>query len=589
METRGIPCAHLTLFHSLFPLVQLIRPISHIITTTTTTAAASSATIRDDGGGEDGGEDAASLRRTIEVLRLRNARLHEECAAARRRAASAQSDLAASSAESRSLRSENARLRCALDESEIKRVDLREKYAELCKLKDAVLLREYEAWRYIAEVVPRSYWLSLRLDDDDAAEMRLLQRRMREYCHLLRRGERLEHIHIRPDDETDDQVFLIHSDILLPHWYELVTALSQYGKFDHREGHGIPQLAFGRVELSPKVLDMLLATLRTLVVSELVLENNFFGREGPAFVADVVNHNQHLSGVVIEGNPIEGADDMRTICDAATQNLEYLRLVSTFNGNDPALLNVVLDCVAEGDLKALGLHGNDIASRGAGRICAFLTENPSARCPLEVLDLSGNDLNDDDAGRVADALLRNDTLEELHLKDNRITEVGKRRIVRAIFDASGIDACASSNHLCQVYGLEPDVEESGEDAAIGIKVHQVSEINGSRRQSANRAMKIFTVLAAAPSPSGGDGDRRGDGSFLNVELLGDLSYELIPWVLRLAQEFTGFTPQLSFVYTQQTGRRSADWDALYDNEFVDNFAGSAVFELLRSWVVPLLP
>ena len=86
-------------------------------------------------------------------------------------------------------------------------------------------------------------------------------------------------------------------------------------------------------------------------------------------------------------------------------------------------------------------------------------------------------------------------------------------------------------------------------------------------------MKIFTVLAAS------------NQSFLAVECLGKVSYKLVPRVLMLAQEFKRAAPELSRAYEEQTGQASADWDEL--DESVAPL--TSVFELLRSWAVPLLP
>ena len=85
-------------------------------------------------------------------------------------------------------------------------------------------------------------------------------------------------------------------------------------------------------------------------------------------------------------------------------------------------------------------------------------------------------------------------------------------------------------------------------------------------------MKIFTVLSAT------------DDGFFNMNCLGDVSYKLIPDVLRLAQKFTEATPDLSEAYFEQTGQRSADWNQLN----VDTVQITSMFELLRGWAVPSL-
>lgn len=86
-------------------------------------------------------------------------------------------------------------------------------------------------------------------------------------------------------------------------------------------------------------------------------------------------------------------------------------------------------------------------------------------------------------------------------------------------------------------------------------------------------MKIFTMLSAT------DGDE-----FFNMNCLGDVSYKVIPNVLRLTQLFDGETPEFSDFYFEQTGQRSADWSQLNK----DTVPITSMFELLRGWAVPSL-
>jgi len=104
-------------------------------------------------------------------------------------------------------------------------------------------------------------------------------------------------------------------------------------------------------------------------------------------------------------------------------------------------------------------------------------------------------------------------------------------LIELLFNASSLNACAASNHTCNIFGLE----------------HDISPINRFNDPAVNRAMKIFTMLAGST-----------EGEFFNLACLGELSYKLIPHVLTLAQNFTFG---------------------------LDNVAISSVFELLRSWAV----
>ena len=93
-----------------------------------------------------------------------------------------------------------------------------------------------------------------------------------------------------------------------------------------------------------------------------------------------------------------------------------------------------------------------------------------------------------------------------------------------------------------------------------------------RCQGPYELWKIFTILSAT------------DDGFFNMNYLGDVSYKLIPNVLKLAKQVTVATPKLSDFYFEQTGQRSADWSKLN----VNTIPITSIFELLRGWAVPSL-
>lgn len=182
----------------------------------------------------------------------------------------------------------------------------------------------------------------------------------------------------------------------------------------------------------------------------------------------------------------------------------------------PGMLHEFLTSCSAGLLELL-LEENGIGSQGVRAVANFLVTNPS----LEVLYLQNNRLVDADAEVLANALRSNSNLRALCLDGSQINEIGENNLIQAMFDT------------CCVGGL----------------TRGVSAVNCLSREL-NRAMKIFTILAAS------------DESFFDVTCLGKVSYKLIPMVLTLAQSFEKPTPELSNVYEQQTGRKSADWDKL---------------------------
>ena len=174
------------------------------------------------------------------------------------------------------------------------------------------------------------------------------------------------------------------------------------------------------------------------------------------------------------------------------------------------------------------MSDNGIGSQGATAIASFISTNPV----LKMLDVGDNNLGDTGVIMLSYALENNTNLEKIYLGNNNITRLGRQALIEVLFNASSLNACASSNHTCNIFGLE----------------HDISPINRFDDPAVNIAMKIFTMLA-------GSTDK---GEFFNLACLGDLSYKLIPHVLTLAQNFTFG---------------------------LENVAISSVFELLRSWAV----
>ena len=345
--------------------------------------------------------------------------------------------------------------------------------------------------------------------------------RMRKYSNQLRRGDSIEEI----DLWNRSNMMFIHDDILLPYWRELVNALVQYQKFSHRETYGMESFIIWNVELHPIVLGLLAPALKTLPMKGLILGYNHFGRHGLSFTTDILQTNKFLEGIGLRENRIERIEDMQRLCKsiASSSSNTQLGLLSSINGNDTGMLHTIFD--SSHHLEKILLSNNGIGSQGATVIASFISTNPV----LKMLDLGDNNLGDNGAILLSFALaLENNTnLEKIYLGNNNITRLGRQALIEVLFNASSLNACAASNHTCNIFGLD------------------ISPINRFNDPAVNRAMKIFTMLA-------------GSTEYFNLACLGELSYKLIPHVLTLAQNFTFG---------------------------LDNVAISSVFELLRSWAV----
>ena len=438
------------------------------------------------------------------------------------------------------LRDENTELKTRYNE-------LKTKHNELeIKVKDLTLKNEYTEWSYTAEDIPSSHWSDLGFDEEYAQQMRLLISKMHDYTHKLRRGESPKVIELAFEDNQ-----LLHSDILLSHWKEFADALQQYQKYNHRKNYGIERFFLFNVVLQQDVLDILAPALQTLSIKGFGLGRNI-GSDVLSFTADVIKHNPYIQQLGWS-NQIETVDDMQCLC-SSIKNKDFILidLDSSFDGNNLQMMQTILG--ASSQLQQLFLNHNCIGSKSAQLIANFLASNPSVEC----LHLKDNHLNDTAAALLANALKSNTNLQQIDLEDNNgITAIGRKALLESVFNVSSLDTCVASNHKCCIVGLNPDI----------------SKINRYTHPSDNRAMKIFTMLSATD-----------DDEFFNMNCLGDLSFKLIPNVLRMAQKFRGRTPELSEAYFEQTGQRSADWNQLN----VNTVPITSMFELLRGWAVPSL-
>ena len=414
-------------------------------------------------------------------------------------------------------------------------------------VKDLRLKNEYKEWSHMAEDIPASYWIERGFSEEYAECMAEFLGRIKEYTHQLRRGEQIESI-----DLVFTNYHILHDDILLPHWKEVADALKQYQKFNHRKDHGINLFAIDNVQLQQEVMDMLAPVLQTLSIKGLLLGRNI-GSDALSFSEGIMQSNPYLNQFSWRNNRIESVDDMKKLCKAIkkSNSVTSLALINCFDGNNLQMMQTILD--ASHQLGKLFLNNNGIGTVGASLIANWLLSNP----PLKSLHLKNNDLNDTDATLLANSLQSNTHLRWIYLNNNDITSIGRRVLLESVFDVSTLNTCAASNHNCCIRGLNPDI----------------SKINKYDQSSANRENKIFTILSATD-----------DDEFFNMNCLGDVSYQLIPRVLRLAQTFTVATPELSEAYFEQTGQTSADWDKLDE----DSVPITSMFELLRGWAVPSL-
>ena len=264
--------------------------------------------------------------------------------------------------------------------------------------------------------------------------------------------------------------------------------------------------------------------------------------------------------------------DVETICGAIKSrntgysdtyqlNIKHVDLTACFVGGieNRTLMMILTSISAAGaEGMSLCLNGNGMSSREAALIAEHLSSNSN----LKELDLSDNRFDDADAEVLANALSGNTNLHVLSVDDNQIKKNGMLAFLRAVFDVSSLDLCASSNHTCQVNGLEQDI----------------SYLNNSTSVDWTRLIKIFAMLALSSKDS-----------LINTALLKGVPTQLIPMLLDAA----GYdvdkegSPELTDLYLKLTNtkrnQRHDAWDNLGNTKTLN-----CVYELMRGWVVSLI-
>jgi len=82
-----------------------------------------------------------------------------------------------------------------------------------------------------------------------------------------------------------------------------------------------------------------------------------------------------------------------------------------------------------------------------GVILDFIRSNN----PTKILRLDNNNISDNDTLLLASALKKNSNLQQLNLRNNKITEEGEKTLLNAMFDPTSMDSLVESNHTCMAY------------------------------------------------------------------------------------------------------------------------------------------
>lgn len=370
--------------------------------------------------------------------------------------------------------------------------------------------------------------------------------------------------------QVDDVVVLPCDRYLLVHWKNFVKALAAYeeqrseaeeerqsspSSSSSSEGWWLANIEVP-IEIR-KLLKPILTTRKNL--RTLILDNNQFGRGGVDFLCNIVERNSYLKRISFHNNLIEDDADLARFCEAVSRHasLEHVTLENIGLEGDDEKLAMILN--SSKNLQCLGLSNNGIGSRRASEmITRFL-----ATSQVKIVYLRENSFGDETAEHFALSLKDNHHLRVMDLSDNQFTSSGRTIIHNAVFDTSSLSAAIDSNHTCVVYIDEAELKDK-----LGV-------INCKGTQEENKHKKVFSILYATTV-----GGQLG-------QLLKDIPLGLMPEAMDYVQDF--------YLDDIPRGMRRHAMEALRDysqNDFDEMFARQTIFtvmfEVLRSWNLPLL-
>ena len=414
-------------------------------------------------------------------------------------------------------------------------------------------------WAYSVRSIPRCHWLLKGHTEEYTDAIEGLLNAFKLIIKDLRTGTAGARISVKFDlqDDDDHRVTAAHDDVLMPYWKELANALVHWSEY-HADEETL-EVAIICIETPDAVLNVLRPAIKRSSVSYVSFVSD--GTPKPwklaEFIEDIIETNHKVTSVGF-GSVMLTNEEWASICNAIRMRnvqasiMDYFQLTdcSVDGVNTEVLKGILTSNAVEADL---GYNG--MASVEAPIIAECLTSNPA----LARLFLCGNRFGDNDATVLANSLSSNTNLRVLNIEQNNIEEEGRLALLRAIFDVTSLAACASSNHACQVVGLEQDI----------------SDLNCYVEVAYNKWDKIFAMLALSSKHS-----------FINTTLLSEVPASLMPVLLyRAYDQFEEGNSPVTDLYLELTGARRSQKHDVWDN-LGHTRPLNCMYELIRSWVVP---
>ena len=293
------------------------------------------------------------------------------------------------------------------------------------------------------ELAPKSHWRSMGHDGRYCEAMDNLQMKLINY---IRRPSRS--ITLQPVDDNGNFVFgvnLQHDPHLSKMYKYLAIALI------HREDCNIDSFRVIDVQLVPSVMAQVTKALTEKKLRSLVLHCNNLGPKGIIFVSEIVKHNAStLKCLSLNSNRIDDLGSAIKLAEVLDKHpfLDSLSLRYCIFGVHLGTIPVSAIISSCNNVKFLDLRNTDIGSEGAIVVSQFLATTPNP-C-METINLSNNNLNVYDAEVISKGLSHNNILKLLYMSNNPISELGKRHLLRAIYDTTSLNHIIHSNHTCEL-------------------------------------------------------------------------------------------------------------------------------------------
>ena len=243
-------------------------------------------------------------------------------------------------------------------------------------------------------------------------------------------------------------------------------------------------------------------------LTELVLEQTKFGREGADALADLVRKNKSITALDVSQN-VFTAESMKKLVKAvlsknsADESSKLIQLdISSCRvpggvEAEQAWCHQVGKLIHKcGTLEEILLIKNEITPAGIEEIANGLIKRENSNVSLRVLDLSDNRLGDDGVAKLSERLIANNTLVNLRLADVDMKAEGLKKLCEMIRQSDTLERLAIGDNPVESASLAAPLLMMlhGNENSGGVTNLKSLDISGIELDEAD-AVKLGSKLA----------------------------------------------------------------------------------------------